>query len=167
MREIILMEGGGRVLTAFPEPLSEKAEKLVTRLGVEVKKNVMVTSVDEEGVTYKSGDATERLAARTVLWAGGVTTNSFGKTLAARTKAETDRNGRIKVTPQLTVPNYPDILCGRDLATLNDERGKALAGRGTGGDAGRGFTRRRRLRRDWRGSRSGHLFNYFNKVTWR
>jgi len=42
------MEGGGRVLTAFPEPLSEKAEKLVTRLGVEVKKNVMVTSVDEE-----------------------------------------------------------------------------------------------------------------------
>jgi len=125
---IILMEGGGRVLTAFPEPLSEKAEKLVTRLGVEVKKNVMVTSVDEEGVTYKSGDATERLAARTVLWAGGVTTNSFGKTLAARTKAETDRNGRIKVTPQLTVPNYPDIFVVGDLATLNDERGKPLPG---------------------------------------
>jgi len=125
---IILMEGGGRVLTAFPEPLSEKAEKLVTRLGVEVKKNVMVTSVDEEGVTYKNGDATERLAARTVLWAGGVTTNSFGKTLAARTKAETDRNGRIKVTPQLTVPNYPDIFVVGDLATLNDERGKPLPG---------------------------------------
>jgi NADH dehydrogenase len=125
---IILMEGGGRVLTAFPEPLSEKAEKLVTRLGVEVKKNVMVTSVDEEGVTYKSGDATERLAAKTVLWAGGVTTNSFGKTLAARTKAETDRNGRIKVTPQLTVPNYPDIFVVGDLATLNDERGKPLPG---------------------------------------
>src|SRR2546426_9233554 len=80
---IILMEGGGRVLTAFPEGLSQKAEKLVTRLGVEVKKNVMVTSVDEEGVTYKS-DATERLAAKTVLWAGGGTTNSFGKTLAGR-----------------------------------------------------------------------------------
>jgi NADH dehydrogenase len=125
---IILMEGGGRVLTAFPEPLSEKAEKLVTRLGVEVKKNVMVTSVDEEGVTYKSGDATERLAAKTVLWAGGVTTNSFGKTLAARTKAETDRNGRIKVTPQLTVPNYPDIFVVGDLATLHDEKGKPLPG---------------------------------------
>jgi len=125
---IILMEGGGRVLTAFPESLSEKAEKLVTRLGVEVKKNVMVTSVDEEGVTYKSGDATERLAAKTVLWAGGVTTNSFGKTLAARTKAETDRNGRIKVTPQLTVPNYPDIFVVGDLATLHDEKGKPLPG---------------------------------------
>lgn len=125
---IILMEGGGRVLTAFPEGLSQKAEKLVTRLGVEVKKNVMVTSVDEEGVTYKSGDTTEQLAAKTVLWAGGVTTNSFGKTLAARTKAETDRNGRIRVTPQLTVPNYPDIFVVGDLATLNDEKGKPLPG---------------------------------------
>ena len=125
---IILMEGGGRVLTAFPEGLSQKAENLVTRLGVEVKKNVMVTAVDEEGVTYKSGDSTERLAAKTVLWAGGVTTNSFGKTLAARTKAETERNGRIKVTPQLTVPNYTDIFVVGDLATLNDEKGKPLPG---------------------------------------
>jgi len=125
---IILMEGGGRVLTAFPEGLSQKAEELVTRLGVEVKKNVMVTSVDEEGVTYKTGDSTERLAAKTVLWAGGVTTNSFGKTLAARTKAETDRNGRIKVTPKLTLPNYPDIFVVGDLATLNDEKGKPLPG---------------------------------------
>jgi NADH:ubiquinone reductase (H+-translocating) len=125
---IILMEGGSRVLTAFPEGLSAKGENLVTRLGVEVKKNVFVTSVDEEGVTYKSGESSERLAARTVLWAGGVTTNSFGKTLAARTKSETDRSGRIKVTPQLTVPNYPDIFVVGDLATLDDAKGKPLPG---------------------------------------
>jgi NADH:ubiquinone reductase (H+-translocating) len=125
---IILMEGGPRVLTAFPEPLSLKAEKLVTRLGVEVKKGVLVTCVDEDGVSYKHGDTTERLGAKTVLWAGGVRTNAFGKTLAARTKAETDPSGRIKVTPQLTVPNYPDIFVVGDLATLNDEKGKPLPG---------------------------------------
>ena len=125
---IILMEGGPRVLTAFPEPLSGKAEKLVTRLGVEVKKGVMVTAVDENGVSYKHGDATESLEAKTVLWAGGVTTNAFGKVLAARTNAETDRNGRIKVTPQLTVPGHPDIFVVGDLATLNDEKGKTLPG---------------------------------------
>jgi NADH:ubiquinone reductase (H+-translocating) len=125
---IILMEGGNRVLTAFPEKLSTKAEKLVTKLGVEVEKGVLVTSVDENGVTYKKGDATERLSAKTVIWAGGVTTNSFGKTLAARTKAETDRNGRIKVTPQLTVPNYPDIFVVGDLAASCDEKGKPLPG---------------------------------------
>src|SRR5882672_2012323 len=125
---IILMEGGPRVLTAFPEQLSSKAEKLVTKLGVEVKKGVLVTNVDEDGVSYKHGDATERLDAKTVLWAGGVTTNAFGKTLAAHTKAETDRSGRIKVTPQLTVPNYQDIFVVGDLATLNNEKGKPLPG---------------------------------------
>src|SRR5499425_24990 len=50
---IILMEGAPRVLGAFPEDLSAKAEKLVTRLGVEVVKGVMVTSIDANGVTYK------------------------------------------------------------------------------------------------------------------
>jgi len=45
-----------------------------------------------------------------VLWAGGVTTNEFGRTLAKRTEAQTDRIGRIPVTPQLTIPNFPNIL---------------------------------------------------------
>src|SRR5215470_3931833 len=125
---IILMEGGSRVLTAFPEKLSQKAEMLVTKLGVEVEKGVMVIFVDENGVTYKKGDATERLNAKTVLWAGGVTTNTFGRTLADRTRAETDRSGRIKVTSQLTVPNYPDIFVVGDLAASFDEKEKPLPG---------------------------------------
>jgi NADH dehydrogenase len=79
---IILMEGGNRVLTAYPEDLSAKAEKLVERLGVEVMKGVMVTDVDAAGVTYKSEKGIERLAARTVLWAGGVMTTEFGNKLA-------------------------------------------------------------------------------------
>ncbi len=125
---IILMEGGNRVLPAYPEELSLKAERLVARLGVQIEKGVMVTCVDEDGVTFKKGDASEKLAAKTVLWAGGVTTNAFGKALAARTKAETDRSGRIKITPQLTIPNYPDIFVVGDLANSLDEKGKPLPG---------------------------------------
>src|SRR6202030_2641113 len=96
---IILMEGAHRMLASYPPDLSEKAEKLVKGLGVEVMKGVMATAIDENGVTYKRGDTTERLAATTVLWAGGVTATSFGNKLAQRTKAETDRSGRIKVNP--------------------------------------------------------------------
>lgn len=125
---IILMEGGPRVLPAFPEKLSSKAEILVTRLGVEVSKNVMVTHVDADGVTYKAGDESKRLAARTVLWAGGVTTNAFGKALAQCTKAETDRNGRVRVNPDLTVPGFPDIFIVGDLALSLGENGKPLPG---------------------------------------
>jgi NADH:ubiquinone reductase (H+-translocating) len=125
---IILMEGGDRVLPAYPPDLSEKAEKLVTRLGVQVMKGVMATAVDDDGVTYKRGDTIEKLPARTVLWTGGVMANTFGRKLAERTQVETDRSGRIKVQPDLTVPNYPDIFVVGDLASVSGKGGKPLPG---------------------------------------
>lgn len=125
---IILMEGGNRVLAAYPPDLSEKAEVLVKRLGVEVMKGVMATAIDNMGVTYKRGDAAEKLKARTVLWAGGVMSTTFGRTLAERTKAETDRCGRIIVRPDLTIPNYPDIFVLGDLAAAQGKDGKPLPG---------------------------------------
>jgi NADH dehydrogenase len=125
---IILMEGAPRVLGAFPEDLSAKAEKLVTRLGVEVLKGVMVTDIGGEGVCFKHGEATETLKAKTVLWAGGVASTSFGVKLAERTKGETDRIGRIKVNPDLTVPNFPDIFILGDLAHAADAKGNPLPG---------------------------------------
>ncbi len=125
---IILMEGGPRVLNGYPEDLSAKAEKLVARLGVEVMKGVMVTHIDSNGVDLRRGETPERLEAKTVLWAGGVMTNEFGKKLAERTKAETDRTGRIKVNPDLTVPGYPEVFIVGDLALSFDKQGKPLPG---------------------------------------
>ena len=126
--QILLVEYGPRVLTAFPEDLSEKAEKLVSRLGVKVLKGVKVTNVDADGVTFERGAATEKLKAKTVLWAGGVTTTEFGRTLASRAKAETDQSGRILVTPQLTIPDFPNIFVVGDLALSKDKNGKPLPG---------------------------------------
>lgn len=125
---IIVMEGGTRVLAAYPEDLSAKAEKLLKGLGVEIMKGVMATDVDAAGVTYKQGDATHKLPAKTVLWAGGVMATNFGRKLAERTKSETDKSGRIKVRPDLTVPNYPDIFIVGDLAEVAGKEGKPLPG---------------------------------------
>ena len=125
---IVLMEGAPRVLGPFPEALSAKAEKLVTRLGVEVIKGVMVTNIDADGVMFKRGDSSETLSAKTVLWAGGVTATPFGRRLAERTMSESDRGGRIKVNGDLSVPNYPDIFILGDLAHAVDEKGTALPG---------------------------------------
>ena len=126
--QIILMEGGPRVLAAFPEDLATRAEKAVTKLGVNVMKGVMVTNIDGQGVTFRRGEVTERLAAYTVLWAGGVMTTAFGKKLAERTKAETDKSGRIKVNADMTIPGYPDIFLVGDLANATDKDGKPLPG---------------------------------------
>ncbi|HEV2196968.1 MAG TPA: NAD(P)/FAD-dependent oxidoreductase [Candidatus Acidoferrum sp.] len=159
---ILLLEGAPRVLGAYPEDLSAKAEKLVTRLGVQVIKGVMVTNIDAQGVTFKRGDATESLAARTVIWAGGVTTTPFGEKLAQRTKAETDRSGRIKVRPDLTIPNYPDIFIIGDLAHAVDEKGKPLPGVAQVAMQGGAYAART-IRARVEGKQPLRPFHYFNK----
>jgi len=50
------MEGAPQVLPTYPRDRSAKAERLVTKLGVEVRTNVRVVSVEREGVTFQTGD---------------------------------------------------------------------------------------------------------------
>jgi NADH dehydrogenase len=159
---IILMEGAPRVLGPFPEDLSTKAEELVTRLGVEVIKGVMVTNIDAGGVTFKHGDSSEKLAAKTVLWAGGVTTTPFGRRLAERARAETDRSGRIKVNRDLTVPNFPDIFIIGDLAHALDEKGNPLPGVAQVAMQGGAYAAKV-IRARLEGKKDVPPFHYFNK----
>jgi NADH dehydrogenase len=126
--QIILMEGAPRVLPTYPEDLSAKAERLVIKLGVQVRTNVRVVGVDREGVAFRTGSETERLAARTVLWAAGVVASDFGKRLAGRTGAETDGGGRIQVNADLTIPGHPNIYVVGDLALARRSDGKQLPG---------------------------------------
>ena len=125
---IILLEGGDRLLSAYPPDLSLKAEKLVENLGVQVLKGAMVTEIDADGVTYKHGETSTRLPAHSVLWTGGVTATDFGRKVAERTHAETDRSGKIKVLPNLTVPGFSDIFIVGDLALVIDKAGKPVPG---------------------------------------
>jgi NADH dehydrogenase len=125
---IMLLDGSPRVLMPFPEDLAERATRSLGRLGVAVKCGQMVQHVDTNGLSIKSGERTDFVAAKTVIWAGGVTASPLGKILAARTKAETDKGGRIKVRPDLSVPNYSDIYVVGDLASASDEHGNALPG---------------------------------------
>jgi NADH dehydrogenase len=126
--QIIVVDGAPRVLAAFPEDLSEKAINSLGKLGVEVKTGVMVKDVDQQGVTIETHNGTQRLNARTVLWAGGVTVSPLGRTVAKRTNAETDRGGGIKVNPDLSIPNHPDIYVIGDLALVEGPNGKPLPG---------------------------------------
>ena len=126
--EIILLDGAPRVLMTFPEDLAQKATESLARLGVRVKTGVMVKNIDHDGVTVESHGVTDRLESKTVIWAGGVTVPPLGRTLAHRTSAETDRGGRIKVTPELTIPSYPNIYVVGDLALASGPDGKPLPG---------------------------------------
>ncbi len=159
---IILIEGAPRVLGPFPEDLSAKAEKLVTRLGVEVIKGIMVTNIDASGVTFKRGETHETLAAKTVLWAGGVVATPFGRKLAERTNTEADRSGRIKVNRDLTVPNFPDIFIIGDLAHAVDGAGKPLPGVAQVAMQGGAYAAKV-IRARLQGKEELAPFHYFNK----
>jgi NADH dehydrogenase len=160
--KIILVEGGERVLTAYPPDLSAKAEKLVKKLGVEIWKGVMVTGIDANGITYKHGDTVGHVAAKTVLWAGGVTTTAFGRTLAERTRSETDRSGRIKMNPDLTIPNYPNIFVAGDLALAQGKNGKPLPGVAQVAIQG-GTYAAKVIRKRLDGEKGSEPFRYFDK----
>jgi NADH dehydrogenase len=126
--QIILLDGAPRVLMPFAEDLSNKASRSLAKLGVQVNCGTTVKHVDEAGLTIESGQRTHSIAAKTVIWAGGITASPLGRILAGRTRVETDRGGRIKVKPDLTVPNYPDIYVIGDLAAAMDPNGKPLPG---------------------------------------
>ena len=110
---VVLVEGLPRVLNAFPEELSAKAVTQLERLGVEVRTDTMVTAIDAEGVTFK----TERLDARTVLWAAGVAASPLARSLGV----PLDRAGRVKVERDLTIPGHPEVFVIGDLASLEQD----------------------------------------------
>ena len=125
---IILMDGAPRVLMPFPEDLAHKAELSLKKLGVEVTCGAMVKNIDRDGLDIEIDRRPARIAAKTVIWAGGVTASPLGRLLASRTNAETDRGGRVKVKADLTIPNYPDIYVVGDLAAAMDAKGAPLPG---------------------------------------
>ena len=126
--QIILLDGAPRVLMSFPEDLAEKATRSLTKLGVTLRCGATVRDINSEGVTIESGENLDHLTARTVIWAGGISASSLGQILARRTSADTDKRGRVKVKPDLTIPNYPDIYVIGDLACSVDAQGKPLPG---------------------------------------
>jgi NADH:ubiquinone reductase (H+-translocating) len=117
---ILLLEGGPRVLPAYPEDLSRSAEEQLRHLGVEVRTNTMVTKVEPGAV--RMGDT--RIVAPVILWAAGVAASPLGKKLGAAC----DRAGRVEVRPDLSIPGHPEVFVIGDLATLKDENGKPLPG---------------------------------------
>jgi NADH dehydrogenase len=125
---IILMEAADRVLPPYPPKLSAKASQALVRLGVTVRTNAVVTDVQAEAVTVRSGDATEILPCRTVLWAAGVQASPLGAILARATGAALDRAGRITVQSDLSLPGRPEIFVIGDLANFTHQGGKPLPG---------------------------------------
>jgi len=125
---IVLVEGGERVLPSYPLKLSAKAAAALTRLGIEIQTGAIVTGVEPNAVTIRRGSRTEYVRTRTILWAAGVQASPLGRLLAEKTGAAVDKEGRIVVQPDLTVPGHPELFVLGDLAHFDHQGGKPLPG---------------------------------------
>ncbi len=118
--QTILVEAGPRILPAFPDTLSQKAERALERLCVEVRTGEAVTRLEPGAVWIGSG----RVATGTVLWAAGVAPSPLARSLGV----PLDHAGRVVVKADLTIPGHPEVFVIGDLAACVDHAGRPLPG---------------------------------------
>jgi NADH dehydrogenase len=116
---VVLLDMAPRVLGTFAEVLSQAAKERLESLGVEVRLGHGADQIDADGVIV----AGERTFSKTVIWTAGVTPSPAGKWL----NVQTDRAGRVRVKPDVSVPGYPEIFVVGDTTSL-DQDGKPLPG---------------------------------------
>jgi NADH:ubiquinone reductase (H+-translocating) len=119
---IILIEGGPRLLAAYPEELSRSAQRQLEELGVAVRLGSIVTDIEVGAVHIGA----ERIPSFAVVWAAGVAASPLGRS----TGAPVDRMGRVQVLPDLSVPGHPEIFAIGDNASIThgSPSGKPLPG---------------------------------------
>jgi NADH dehydrogenase len=110
---VLLLDGGPRVLAAYPPDLSAKAEAELKVLGVEVYTASQVTAVCPGWVEANH----QRIDSAVTLWAAGVQASPLGKFLGA----PVDKRGCVIVDDRLNPPGLPEIFVLGDLAHLEQD----------------------------------------------
>jgi len=120
LARVILIEAGPRILPAFSPPMASRAVRDLEGLGVQVWTQSAVTRIDEQGVEVGN----ERLETRTVVWAAGVEASPLNADLPG----DLDRQGRIHVEPDLSLPGRPEVFVAGDQAHVAGDGGRPLPG---------------------------------------
>ena len=118
---VILLDATPRVLPVYTADLSDSARRQLEKIGVDVRLQAMVEDLSEDGVRLKTG---EFIPARTVIWAAGNAASPLGASLGV----PLDRQGRVIVNSDLTVPGHPEIQVIGDQAHFAQEDGTPLPG---------------------------------------
>jgi NADH dehydrogenase len=117
---ILLVEGGTRILDAFPPELSRRAQRALESLGVRVLLNRRVQQVTSQGVLAGS----EFIRSAHVIWAAG----NVASPLLNSLNMPLDSAGRVIVRPDLSLNGDPWVFVIGDAAHCSGSEGNALPG---------------------------------------
>jgi NADH dehydrogenase len=121
---VLLVEMTDRVLPGFPESLSRKAARALEQLGVTPLVGHAVVDVTSESVTMQSDSGeSQRVDARTVIWAAGVAASPLARQLADAAGSEVDRAGRVAVEADLTLAGHPEVFALGDMVRVRSPDG--------------------------------------------
>jgi NADH dehydrogenase len=117
---IVLCEAGNRLLSAFPQPLSDYSLRALRALGVEVRLGQAVKAIDAQGLMV--GET--RIEAGLVLWCAGTEARPAARWISAPAA----RNGAIRVEADCSVPGWPEIFAIGDVASFSTDLPAPLPG---------------------------------------
>lgn len=117
---VLLIEAGPRLLAQFHEDLGRRASRDLESLGVQIWTGCRVTEVNQDGVRIGN----EFIEARTVIWAAGVKPSHLNPQL----QTPLDKQGRVIVKPDLSLPDFPNVFVIGDQAALATPDGGYLPG---------------------------------------
>jgi NADH dehydrogenase len=118
--KVLLLEAGPKVLNGYPDELSIYAKNALEKLGVDVCLGAPVTQIERGAITFGE----RRVEARTIVWAAGVRASPAAEWLGTAA----DRNGRIIVEPDLSVPGHPEIFAIGDTVSVTAPDGSPVPG---------------------------------------
>lgn len=116
---VLLVEAAPRLLGQFEPKMAAKAEKALSKLGVEVLTDAKVEDIGPGCVKI----ASDQIPTHTVIWAAGVKASPIGEGLGV----ELDAAGRVKVQQDLTIDGHPEVQVIGDLASVMSD-GKLVPG---------------------------------------
>lgn len=123
---IILLDFAPTVLGTFHESLQVRSRQALEKLGIEVRLGAKVVEVDADGLEIEDGDGQRsRIEATTKVWAAGVSASPLARQLAEQVGLEVDRQGRIPVQADLTLPGHPEVHVVGDMMALDNLPGVA------------------------------------------
>jgi len=110
-----LVEAGHTLLAGSSPQLIDKATRILSDLGVQVRTNATIAAATEEGFRLKGGELVE---GGLFVWAGGVKAPG----LVADSGLPAGHNGRVKVDQYLRALEHPQVYVAGDNASVVDPR---------------------------------------------
>ncbi|MEO9954532.1 NAD(P)/FAD-dependent oxidoreductase [Nonlabens sp.] len=115
LMEIHLLDGSERVLSSMSKKASQKAEKYLRKLGVQIHLNVLVKNYENETVLTNTDF---KIEAFTFIWSAGVIGNPIK---GLREESVDERSQRFLVDKMNRVEGYDGIFAIGDIALMKTE----------------------------------------------